>query len=173
LVATVPTSDARRASVRCDRTTCATTMKKSFFDTLTLLTSLGVGFSPVLCHAHSLDPQLDCQSSAHEFIAPLLDDQSIDPTPMRVEANSVNAFRPAHGSDLTAFGFHVYAVFGFEHDDPMFKQGSGQPTTASAYGVVVTGPAESVEARARQAGSDAVIREVVPLLLTAVVCDGH
>jgi hypothetical protein len=90
---------------------------------------------------------------------------------MRIEANSVNAFRPAHGSNLTAFGFHVYAVFGYEQDDPMFKQGSGQPTMTSAYGVVVTGPAESVEARAREAGSDAVIREVVPLLLTAVFCN--
>jgi hypothetical protein len=35
---------------------------------------------------------------------------------MRVEANSVNAFRPAHGSNLTAFGFRVYAVLGYEHD---------------------------------------------------------
>jgi hypothetical protein len=148
-------------------------MKKSISNMLTVLTSLGMGFSPALCHAHALDPQLDCQSSAHEFIAPLLDEQSIDPTPMRVEANSVNAFRPSHGSNLTAFGFHVYAVFGYEQDDPMFKQGSGQPTTASAYGVVVTGAAESVETRARKAGSDAVIREVVPLLLTAVFCNGH
>ena len=148
-------------------------MKKSISSTLTVLTSLGIGFSPVLCHAHALDPQLDCKSSAHEFIAPLLDGQSIDPKPMRIEANSVNAFRPTHGSNLTAFGFHVYAVFGYEHGDPMFKQGGGQPMTASAYGVVVTGPAESVEARARQAGSDAVIREVVPLLLTAVFCNVH
>jgi hypothetical protein len=148
-------------------------MKKSIFNMLALLTWLSVGFSSALCYAHALDPQFDCQSSAHAFIAPLLDDQSIDPTPMRVEANSVNAFRPARGSDLTAFGFHVYAVFGFQQDDPMFKQGSGQPTAASAYGVVVTGPAESVEAHARQAGSDAIIREIVPLLLTAVVCNGH
>jgi hypothetical protein len=138
---------------------------------MTVLTSLGMWFSPIVCHAHALDPQLDCKSTAHEFIAPLLDDQFIDPKPMRIEANSVNAFRPAHGSNLTAFGFHVYAVFGYEQDDPMFKQGSGQPTMTSAYGVVVTGPAESVEARAREAGSDAVIREVVPLLLTAVFCN--
>jgi hypothetical protein len=165
-----PTLDMR---VWCDRTTCATTMKKSISSTLTVLASLGIGLSPVLCDGHALDPQLDCQSSAHEFIAPLLDDQSIDPKPMRIEANSVNAFRPARGSNLTAFGFHVYAVFGYEQDDPMFKPGSGQPMTASAYGVVVTGSAESVEARARQAGSDAVIREVIPLLLTAVFCNGH
>jgi len=55
----------------------------------------------------------------------------------------------------------------------MFKQGSGEPMTASTHGVVVTGAAESVEAFARQAGSDAGIREVVPLLLTAVFCNGH
>ncbi|WP_233446762.1 hypothetical protein [Paraburkholderia terrae] len=78
-----------------------------------------------------------------------------------------------HGGNLTAFGFHVYAVFGYEQGDPMFKQGSGEPMTASTYGVVVTGAAESVEVFARQAGSDAGIREVVPLLLTAVFCNGH
>jgi hypothetical protein len=147
-------------------------MKSPIFNLLTVLTSLGIGFSPVLCHAYALDPQLDCNSSAHQFIAPLLSGRSIDPKPMRIEANSVNAFRPAHGSDLTAFGFPVYAVFGYEQDDPMFEQGSGQPIRAS-YGVVVTGSAESVEARARLTGSDAVIREVVPLLLTAVLCDEH
>jgi hypothetical protein len=156
-----------------DRTTCATTMKKAAFNTLTVLTVLGGGLPSVLCHAYALDSQLDCKSSAHEFIAPLLEDQSIEPKPMRIEANSINAFRPAQGSNLTAFGFRVYAVFGYEQDDAIFKQGSGQPTTASTYGVVVTGPADSVEARVRQAGSDAIIHGVLPLLLTAVFCGGH
>jgi hypothetical protein len=50
---------------------------------------------------------------------------------MRIEANSVNAFRPVHGGNLTAFRFHVYAVFGYEQGDPMFKQGSGEPIAAS------------------------------------------
>ena len=40
---------------------------------------------------------------------------------MHVEANSVNAFRPTHGSDLTAFGFRVYAILGYERDDELFK----------------------------------------------------
>lgn len=151
---------------------CVTKMKMSIFNTMAMITSFSVAFSPILCHAHALDPQLDCKSTAHAFIAPLLDAQSIDPKPMRVEANSVNAFRAAHGSNLTAFGFHVYAVFGFEQHDAIFKQGSGQPIAASAYGVVVTAPAESVKASARQAGSEAVIREVIPLLLTAVYCKG-
>ena len=148
-------------------------MKKPGFRTLSVLASLGGLAAPVPSHAHAIDPQLDCKSSAHGFITSLLDDQSIDPKPMRIEANSVNAFRPVHGGNLTAFGFHVYAVFGYEQGDPMFKQGSGESINASTYGVVVTGAAESVEAFARQAGSDAGIREVVPLLLTAVFCNGH
>jgi len=45
-------------------------MKNSISSTMTVLTSLGMGFSPILCHAHALDPQLDCKSTAHEFIAP-------------------------------------------------------------------------------------------------------
>jgi len=127
---------------------------------------------PVSSYAYALDPQLDCRSNAHAFIAPLLKDQYIDPKPMRVEANSVNAFRPAHGSNLTAFGFRVYAVLGYKHDDALFKRGDGQPVTDSAYGVVVIGPTESVEAHARRVGSAAVIHQVVPLLLTAIFCSG-
>jgi hypothetical protein len=56
-----------------------------------------------------------------------LNAQYIDPNPMRVDANSVNAFRPASDSNLTTFGFRVYAVPGYEHNDMMSKQGSGQP----------------------------------------------
>ncbi|WP_211624029.1 hypothetical protein [Paraburkholderia domus] len=148
-------------------------MKRSVLCMLTSLTSLGVGFLPTVCNAYALDPRLDCQSSPHDFIAPLLDEQSIDPKPMRIEANSVNAFRPTRGSNLTAFGFHVYSVFGYEQNDPIFKQGSGEPVKSSTYGVVVTGSATSVEASVRRAGSDAVVHEVIPFLLTAVFCNGH
>ena len=104
--------------------------------------------SPVSSYAYALDPQLDRRSNAHAFIAQLLEDRYIDPSPMRVEANSINAFRPARGSNLTAFGFRVYAVLGYEHDDAMFKRGDAQPIADSAYGAVVTGATESVEARA-------------------------
>ena len=148
-------------------------MKMSVLRMLTSLTSLGLGFLPAACDAYALDPQLDCQSSPHDFIAPLLDQQSIDSKPMHVEANSVNAFRPARGSNLTAFGFHVYAVFGYEQNDPLFTQGGGQPVKPSTYGVVVNGSAASVEASVRRAGSVAVIREVIPFVLTAVSCNGH
>lgn len=139
---------------------------------VTVLTAIAAWVPPRSSYAYALDPQLDCRSNAHAFIAPLLKDQYIDPMPMRVEANSVNAFRPAHGRNLTAFGFRVYAVLGYEHDDALFKRGEGQPVTDSAYGVVVIGPTESVEAHAHLAGSGAAIHQVVPLLLTAIFCSG-
>ncbi|TDY21501.1 hypothetical protein B0G81_1716 [Paraburkholderia sp. BL6665CI2N2] len=139
---------------------------------ITVLTAIVAGLPSGSSYAHALDPQLDCRSNAHAFIAPLFKGQYIDPNPMRVEANSVNAFRPAHGSKLTAFGFPVYAVLGYEHDDALFKRGDGRPVTDSAYGVVVIGPSESVKAHARQTGSGAVIHQVVPLLLTAIFCSG-
>ncbi|MFM0738707.1 hypothetical protein PQQ51_15815 [Paraburkholderia xenovorans] len=148
-------------------------MKQPVLNMLTVLASLGVGFVPASCHAGPLDPQLDCQSSPHDFIGPLLDNQSIDSKPMRIEANSVNAFRPTRGSNLTAFGFHVYAVFGYQQNDPMFKPGSGTPIKSATYGVVVSGPSSSVETRVRGAGSEAGVRDVVPLILTAIYCNGH
>ncbi|QQC67692.1 hypothetical protein [Paraburkholderia ginsengisoli] len=148
-------------------------MTRIALNTLTVLAVLGLGLDPGVCRAQALDAQLDCKSNAHAFIAPLVSARSIDPNPMRVEANSVNAFRPAQGSDLTAFGFRVYAVLGYEPDDAMFKEGSGEPIKESSYGAVVIGSVEAVEARARETGSDAVIRQVVPLFLTAIFCSGH
>ena len=119
---------------------------------------------------HAIDDQLGCDQQPHAFISGLLDDQSIDAKPMRVESNSVNAFRPAAGSGLMAFGFRVYAVLGYAPDDDLFKAGNGQPVDGSLYGVVVSGPKEAVESRVREAGSTATVRSVVPLVLTAVVC---
>jgi hypothetical protein len=76
-------------------------MTKIALNTLTVLTAIGMGLTPVLCCAYALDAQLDCKSNAHAFIAALLNDQYFDANPMRVEANSGNAFRPAHDSNLT------------------------------------------------------------------------
>jgi hypothetical protein len=73
---------------------------------------------------------------------------------------------------LTAFGFRVSAILGYKQDDAFFKRGYGQPIADSAYGAVVIGAAESVEAHARQYGSHVVIHQVVPLLLTAIFCSG-
>ncbi|KND59472.1 hypothetical protein BVER_03270 [Candidatus Burkholderia verschuerenii] len=127
---------------------------------------------PGVCRAQPLESQLDCKSSAHRFIAPLRDDRSIEATPMRVEANSVNAFKPTRGGELTAYGYRVYAVLGYQQGDAIFKQGSGQPINDSAYGVVVMAPSDAVEQRVRESGSSAVVHEVVPMIMTAVFCDG-
>jgi hypothetical protein len=145
-------------------------MTKAALTIVALLVVTIIGCTPVPGRAHALDEQLTCQLSPHAFIKPLLDSQDIDPMPMRVEANSVNAFRPTHDSHLTAFGYRVYAVVGYEEGDSIFQQGSDKPIAKSGYGVVVFGPSDTVKARLREAGSDATVREVVPLLITAVFC---
>ena len=147
-------------------------MTRAVLNMLGMLAAVAAGLTPLPGHAYALDDQLDCKSTGHAFISSLLDDQYIDPNPMRVEANSVNVFRPLRGSNLTAFGYRVYAVLGYQHNDQMFKQGTGQPVADSAYGVVIFGPLEAVQTRAHDAGSVAVIKSVVPLLLTAVFCSG-
>jgi hypothetical protein len=136
------------------------------------LAAVAGGLLPSVSQAYPLEAQLDCKSSAHRFIAPLRDERYIDASPMRVEANSVNAFKPTHGSELTAYGFRVYAVLGYQQGDDMFRQGAGQPINDSPYGVVVVGSKDSVESRVRESGSSAVVHEVVPMLMTAVFCDG-
>jgi hypothetical protein len=148
-------------------------MKKSLLRTLTVLTGLGWAYHPLLASTYALDPQFDCHSDAHTFITALKNDQYINSDPMHVEANSVNAFRPTHSSDLTVFGFRVYMILGFAHDDPLFKMGSGEAIAGSLYGAVVSGSSETVETKVREVGSNAVVRQVLPLLLTAIVCEGN
>ncbi|WP_429290844.1 hypothetical protein [Paraburkholderia sp. CI3] len=137
---------------------------------LVILLISGAGFCPVAAHAYALDGQFDCRASPHAFIGQLINNQYIDPNPMHVEANSVNAFRPAQGSDITAFGFRVYAVLGYEQDDGTFKKGRGNAFAGPLYGAVLSAPSDAVESRVRDAGSNATVRMVIPLLLTAVVC---
>lgn len=135
-----------------------------------LLASLAAASAPVHANAGTHDEQFDCKSNPHAFIASLIDDQSIDPQPSRVEPNSVNAFRPARGNRLSAFGFPVYAVIGYARDDALFHQGAGKAIDGAVYGVVVSAPADPVRLRLREANSDATVQSVVPLLLTAIVC---
>ncbi|AOK30053.1 MULTISPECIES: hypothetical protein [Burkholderia] len=115
----------------------------------------------------ALDSALDCSSTGHAFIAPLLARQAIRSQPMHVEANSVNAFRT--NSPLTAYGFPVFVVLGYQADDPLFKQGDGEPIGAWAYGVVVRGTKSEVEEKVRAAGSQATVKTALPFL-TAIVC---
>jgi hypothetical protein len=123
----------------------------------------------VLARASAIEEQLDCKSTGHGFISALLQSGEIQVKPMRVEKNSINAFRPAHGVKLTAYDFPVFVVLGYEKDDPLFKPGKGDPIADSAYGVVVTGASDDVKERMRQAGSNAIVHEVTPLM-TAILC---
>jgi hypothetical protein len=76
-----------------------------------------------------------------------------------------------HGSNVTAFGFRVYAVLGYEPDDEMFKKGRGPALASPLYGAVLSASSEAVESRVRAAGSNAAVHAVVPFLLTAVLCN--
>jgi hypothetical protein len=125
---------------------------------------------PAAAFGHALDDQLECDGNAHDFVAGLLNGQSIETPAMRVEPDSVNAFRPTHDARLTAFGLHVRAVFGYQPGDPMFKTGGGKLPSDPLYGVVVLGSADSVKRHLTEAGSTAVVRAVIPLLMTAIVC---
>jgi hypothetical protein len=131
-----------------------------------------LGFSPGPSYAGALDEQLDCKSTGHGFILPLLQSGEIPQKPMRVESNSINAFRPSRGANLTAFDFRVIAVLGFEKSDPIFKPGSGEPIADSAYGVVVSASSDDVQDRMRQIGSTATVREVTPLM-TVILCKSN
>jgi hypothetical protein len=66
-------------------------------------------------------------------------------------------FSPTQGADLTAFGFHVFAVVGYEKDDPMFRVGDGEPVARSAYGVVVFGSESKVQSAITAASSTAIV----------------
>lgn len=133
-------------------------------------TALAAVACPLACRASTaLDAPLTCDESAHQFIGALAGEQLIDTQPMRVEANSINAFWPSKGSALTAFGFDVFAVVGFEKDDPLFRNGAGEPIATSAYGVVVFGGESSVEAAVAQAHSSAIVHHVAPHV-TAIFC---
>ncbi|KMQ80167.1 hypothetical protein BPMI_02903 [Candidatus Burkholderia pumila] len=147
-------------------------MKTVHLAKFSALTTVVGALLPGISHATSFESQLDCKSSGYRFIAPLVADKLIDVKPMRVEVNSVNAFKHTSGNGLTAWGFRVYAVLGYEQGDVMFKTGSGQPVGDSAYGVVVMAPADVVEQHVHESGSTAVVKQVVPMIMTAVFCDG-
>ncbi|WGS52314.1 hypothetical protein LFL96_29390 [Paraburkholderia sp. D15] len=140
-------------------------MKRIFSSALLALT----GALPLTGHAATLDTPLLCNESGHQFIADLAQQQLIDPKPTRVESNSINAFSPTSGADLSAYGFHVFAVVGYEKDDPMFRVGDGEPVARSAYGVVVFGSESKVQSAVTAAGSTAIVHRVAPLI-TAIFC---
>lgn len=137
---------------------------------LGLLATLAIFPAPAFSRA--LDNYLACDESAHDFVTGLVDAKSIETPAMRVEPNSVNAFRPTGDAGLTAFGLRVHAVFGYQPGDPLFKASSkGKAPSDPVYGVVVLGSADLVQHRLTDAGSVAVVHPVIPLVLTAIVCN--
>lgn len=125
---------------------------------------------PASAFSQTLDHHFSCAESAHDFVSGLVDTQSIKLPPMRIEPNSVNAFRPASDTSLTAFGLRVRAVFGYQPNDPLFTVGGSDTPSGPVYGVVVFGSAEVVKRRLTDAGSSAIVHPVIPLVLTAIVC---
>ncbi|WOD15034.1 hypothetical protein [Paraburkholderia kirstenboschensis] len=127
-------------------------------------------FLPTPAFSHALDQEMACEGTPHEFVEELLNLQSIETPASRVQQDSVNAFRPTRGAHLTAFGFRVKAIFGYQPDDPLFEAGTGKPASAPIYGVVVFGSSESVQRELAAAGSRAITHSVIPMVLTAIVC---
>jgi len=124
---------------------------------------------PLAGHAAALDESLTCRESAHDFVSGLIDQKLIEPTPSRVERNSINAFWPVHGKHMTAYGFSVFAIVGFQQDDPLFRTGDGKPIARSAYGAVVFGSQAKVQAALTEAGNTAIVHHAGPML-TAIFC---
>ncbi|RQH06511.1 hypothetical protein [Paraburkholderia dinghuensis] len=147
-------------------------MSKHRAPVVTLVAGVAAMLVPAFAHAEPHDQQFDCTSSPHAFVSSFINERWIDPKPSRVESNSVNAFRPVQKGQLSAFGFPIYMVLGYERDDALFHRGSGKEIDSPLYGVIVSAPEDSVRLRLREANSDATVETVVPLLLTAIVCGG-
>jgi hypothetical protein len=119
--------------------------------------------------AESLDTYLHCAASAHQFITALRAQQLIDTHPVHVEDDAINTFWPAHDTHLSAFAYDVFAVIGYQQDDPLFVKGKGQPIEGSLYGVVVVAGTAAVAHAIQAAGSSAYAKHAGPFL-TAIVC---
>jgi len=148
-------------------------MRYALIRVVFLVFAQGMSICSVASDARELDEALNCQSDPHAFIAKMIDDGDIAPTPSHIEGNSVNAFRASGTGTLTAFGLPVKAVFGYQPDDGLFKRGSGTSVSAPIYGAVVFGSTDEIEARLRHEGNPAEVHAVVPLLITAIVCKTH
>jgi hypothetical protein len=140
---------------------------------LWLPAAIGAALLTTPARGYELDEGLSCRSDPHVFISQLVTEKAIDPQPIQVTASSVNAFRPAVGSKLRAFGFKVHAVIGFAPSDSMFARGTGKAVSAPLYGAVVTASDETVSKRLREAHSPAMVMEVLPMLLSAIICQSN
>jgi hypothetical protein len=141
--------------------------------TVWLPAAIGVALLTTPAHGYELDKELLCRSDPHVFISQLVTEKAIDRQPIEVTANSVNAYRSAVGRQLKAFGFKVHAVIGFAPSDSMFARGAGKTVSTPLYGAVVTASDEVVSKRLREADSPAIVKEVLPMLLSAIICQSN
>ena len=141
-----------------------------------------------LASAQGLDASLDCSADPHQFIAQLIDQKAIEAKPMKTSDKTVNAYGTHSDQHLTALGFPVKAVFGTPAHDGAFADkvndqqvasaqqvsmqtsGDAQPAAPAKYGVVVMAGSDQVAERLHQMGSPATVKEVLPLVMTAVIC---
>jgi hypothetical protein len=139
-----------------------------------LLRCAAVGSALVsnVIHADEIGGRLDCHFGPHEFIKQLVQEQEIGPLPMKVSRSSVKAYRVRSKQDLTALGFKVRVVFGFSPNKKMFPQkNGGGEVFHKVYGVVVVAGKEAVSERVREMGSPATVMELMPPVMSAVVCE--
>ncbi|WP_029044110.1 MULTISPECIES: hypothetical protein [Cupriavidus] len=125
---------------------------------------------PALGSAASFDSLLACGESAHQFIAGLQQQRLIETSPMRVEDNSVNAFWPKSDAGMTVLGRSVFAVFGYQPGDALFKAGKGTPLDKPLHGVAVVGSTEAITKTLATSGSKARAEHAAPFI-TAIICD--
>jgi hypothetical protein len=133
---------------------------------------LAVACAPWVAHATELDDIFACTSQAHAYIQALQDRHLIGDHAMHVEEDGLNVYWPTRGSGLTAFSYNVFAVLGYQQDDPFFKAGKGEPMDGQLYGVVVTADTPAVAKALVAAGSSAEYKHAGPFL-TAVYCRVH
>lgn len=127
--------------------------------------------APALVQAAPLDTALACGQTPGQFFAMLRSQHLIDPEPMHVEPDSVNAFWPARDATLSAFDLSVFAVFAYEAGNPAFRAGKGTPHGKPVYGAVVVARMDTVRKALQAAGSKAGVEHAAPFM-TAIVCEG-
>jgi hypothetical protein len=134
--------------------------------------AIGTTIVSRVIHAHEIGANFDCRAGPHKFIEQLVEGKEIDPRPMKVSDNAVNVYRVRPNQNFTAFGFRVRAVFGYSRNDDMFIQRRGGAEVPNqVYGVVVMAGKDAVNNRISEAGSPATVREVMPLVMSAVLCE--
>jgi hypothetical protein len=125
-----------------------------------------------IAHATSLDDALACNDDAHSYIQSLQDRHLIAGHAMHVEEDGLNVYWPTRGAGLTAYNLTVFAVLGYQQNDPMFAPGKGEPMDGGLYGVVVTAETATAASAVAAAGSPAEYKHAGPLL-TAIYCRKH